>query len=105
MKKFYVLLSFCINGSRTACAGHNHYHSKIRKTIRKLGLKFRKCEEYHVDIASVQAALQQINKPVIKFELALSDRKVTMDFIEYNLIKSTARLRTNIHPNSPFRSN
>jgi hypothetical protein len=45
--------------------------------------------------------LQQINKPVIKFELALSDRKVTMDFIEYNLIKSTARLRTNIHPNSP----
>jgi len=100
MKKFYVLLSFALMVLGLQAQDITITTQRLENNP-ELGLKFRKCEEYHVDIASVQAALQQINKPVIKFELALSDRKVTMDFIEYNLIKPTARLRTNLHPNSP----
>ena len=102
MKKFYLLF-VCFSFVLGLQAQDITITTQRIENHPELALKFRKCEEYHVDIASIQAALKLINKPVIQVELELAGRKHTMEFVEYNLIKPTAKLKTSLDASIPLQ--
>lgn len=93
----FILFSFSVFGQDIIISPERLVNSP------ELGAKFRRCEEYQLDIKAIQnqLAVKSQAQQSIEMELNLNNRKVKLQFFEYNMFKPTAKLRTSPTPNAP----
>ena len=93
----FILFSFSVFGQDIIISPERLVNSP------ELGAKFRRCEEYQLDIKAIQnqLAVKSQAQQSIEMELNLNNRKVKLQFFEYNMFKPTAKLRTRPTPNAP----